>query len=133
VVATEQHRAIADTSVLVGLEAGRVDADSIGDYSWAVSTITLGELRLGVLRAVGPDVTALRLETYQLARQFDPLPIDESVADSWARLIAKLRDAGRRMPINDSWIAATAIAHDVPVVTQDADYDGAPDLTVIKI
>ena len=37
------------------------------------------------------------------------------------------------MPINDSWIAATAIAHDLPVVTQDADFDDAPGLAVIKL
>jgi hypothetical protein len=37
------------------------------------------------------------------------------------------------MPVNDSWIAATAIAHDIPVVTQDDDYDDALGLEVIKV
>ena len=45
----------------------------------------------------------------------------------------RLRAAGRRAPVNDSWIAATAIAHGVPVVTQDSDYDAMPDVRVIKI
>jgi len=35
--------------------------------------------------------------------------------------------------INDSWIAVTAIAHSIPIVTQDADYDAMPDVQVIKI
>jgi hypothetical protein len=39
----------------------------------------------------------------------------------------------RSPPVNDSWIAATAIAHGVPVVTQDSDYDAMPDVRVIKI
>jgi predicted nucleic acid-binding protein len=43
------------------------------------------------------------------------------------------RAAGRRAPINDSWIAATAIAHGVPIVTQDSDYDGMPGVEVIRI
>ena len=43
------------------------------------------------------------------------------------------RGAGRKAPINDSWIAATAIAHGVPIVTQDSDYDAIPDLKVIRI
>jgi predicted nucleic acid-binding protein len=133
VVTHEPKRAVADTSVLVGFEAGRIADDDVAEYAWAISTVTLGELRLGVLRAAGPDVIARRLETYQLARQFDPLPVDESVSDAWAILVAKLREQGRRMPINDSWIAATAIAHGVPVVTQDSDYDKTPDLTVVKI
>jgi predicted nucleic acid-binding protein len=133
VVGEPVQSAVADTSVLVGLEAGRVQAEDFEGYAWAVSVVTLGELRLGVLRASTPETTARRLETYQLARQFDPLPIDEAVADAWAKLVAKLRESRRRMPINDSWIAATAIAQGVPVVTQDSDYDGTPDLAVIKI
>ena len=38
---------------------------------------------------------------------------------AWARLRVELRDRGLRMPVNDSWIAATAIALGVAVVTQD--------------
>lgn len=34
---------------------------------------------------------------------------------------------------NDSWIAATAIARDLPIVTQDDDYDGIPGLEVIRV
>jgi len=37
------------------------------------------------------------------------------------------------MPLNDSWIAATAIAHKLPVVAQDADYDRVPGLKVIRV
>lgn len=115
------------------MEAGRVASEAFAEYSWAVSAVTLGELRLGVLRATDPETTSLRLVTYQLARQFDPLVVDESVADAWAMLVALLRADRRRMPINDSWIAATAIAHEVPIVTQDADYEAAPGLVVIKL
>lgn len=37
------------------------------------------------------------------------------------------------MPVNDSWIAATALALDVPVMTQDADYVDVPGLDVIHV
>jgi predicted nucleic acid-binding protein len=37
------------------------------------------------------------------------------------------------MLINDSWIAATALALDVPVVTQDDDYPDLPELRVIRV
>jgi len=59
--------------------------------------------------------------------------VDETVSDAWALLISRLRAAGRKAPINDSWIAATAVAHDVPIVTQDSDYDAMPDVQVIRI
>ncbi|MBI1759408.1 MAG: type II toxin-antitoxin system VapC family toxin [Actinobacteria bacterium] len=129
-----RRRAIADTSLFIGLEAHRFDDHALAELDLGVSVITLGELRLGVVSAShDPNATSRRLATYELARQFEPLPIDESVSDTWALLVAKLRAEGRKAPINDTWIAATALAHNLPVATQDNDYDVMPDLTVIKI
>jgi hypothetical protein len=61
------------------------------------------------------------------------LPVDAPVAHAWATLRIALRDAGQRMPINDSWIAATAIANRIPVASQDGDYDDVPGITVIRL
>ncbi|MEO3870466.1 type II toxin-antitoxin system VapC family toxin [Nonomuraea sp. B12E4] len=129
----ERRRALADTSVFIGLEAERFDADRFADYEWGVSVVTLGELRRGVLQARDPDASARRLSTYQLAERFEPIAIDEAVSDAWALLVSRLRVAGRKAPINDSWIAATAIALRVPVVTQDSDYDDMPGVEIIKL
>jgi predicted nucleic acid-binding protein len=131
-VVTSQ-RALAGTSIFIGLEASRFDPARFADFEWAVSAITVGELRLGVLQARTPEDASRRLSTYQLAQRFEPLTVSETVAEAWALLVSRLRTAGRKVPINDSWIAATAIAHDVPIVTQDADYDAMPDVQVIKI
>ena len=127
------RRAIADTSVFIGLEAARFDAAQFADFEWGISAITLGELRLGVLQAQSPEAASRRLSTYQLAQRFEALPVDAGVSDAWALLVSRLRAAGQQVPINDSWIAATAIAHQVPIVTQDADYDAMPDLEVIRL
>jgi len=127
------RRALADTSLFVGPETRRFHASQVTGYEWGISAITLGELRLGVLQATSPEAVSRRLSTFQLAQRFEALPVDGAVSDAWALLVSKLRDAGRKAPINDSWIAATAIAHRIPVVTQDSDYDHMPDLEVIKI
>jgi predicted nucleic acid-binding protein len=129
-----RRRAVADTSLFIGLEARRFDDAAVAELDLGVSVITLGELRLGLLSA-GRDAEAAsrRLATYELARQFEPLPVDERVSDAWALLVARLRAGGRKVPINDSWIAATALAHEIPVATQDHDYDAMPGLTVINI
>jgi predicted nucleic acid-binding protein len=128
------RRAIADTSLFIGLEARRFDDKAIAGLEFGVSVVTLGELRLGVVSAgSNPDIAARRLVTYELARRFEPLPIDESVSDAWALLVARLRAEGRRAPINDTWIAATALAYDLPLATQDADYDQMPGLAVIRM
>jgi predicted nucleic acid-binding protein len=127
------QRALADTSVFIGLETARFDASRFAEFEWGVSVVTLGELRLGVLQARDPEVSARRLSTYQLAQRFEPLAVDEAVSDAWALLVSRLRAEGRKAPINDSWIAATAIAHGVPIVTQDSDYDAMPGVEVIKV
>jgi predicted nucleic acid-binding protein len=127
------RRALADTSVFIGLGARRFDAAKFADCEWGISAITLGELRLGVLQASGPEAASKRLSTYQLAQRFEPLAVDEPVSDAWALLVSRLRAVGRKVPINDSWIAATAIAHGIPVVSRDADYDDIPGVAVIKI
>lgn len=61
------------------------------------------------------------------------MPIDGAVADRWAGLVATLRQAGRRAPVNDVWIAATAAVLDVPVVTQDDDYAAMPGVAVLRV
>lgn len=127
------RRALADTSIFIGMESARFDADRLAVYEWGVSVITLGELRLGVLQAAGPDAGSRRLSTLQLAQRFEPLGVDEAVSEAWTLLVTRLRAAKRRVPINDSWIAATAIAHNIPIVTQDRDYDAMPDVEVITV
>jgi predicted nucleic acid-binding protein len=86
-----------------------------------------------VLQARDPETASRRLSAYQPAQRSEALSVDEAVSEARALLVSRLRAAGRRAPINDSWIAATAIAHGVPIVTQDADYDAMPDVEVIRI
>lgn len=126
------ERGLADTSIFVAQETRREMSGEV-PRELAVSYVTIGELRAGVLAARDPEARARRLETLTRAQVFDPIPVDDSVAESWARLRVALRDAGLRMPVNDSWIAATAMAEGVPVVTQDDDYDGVPGLRVIRL
>lgn len=124
--------ALADTSLFVALESGRdLRAEPPSDI--AVSVITIGELRLGVIMAGTAEVRNRRLTTLQMASLVAPLEVDDRIAGVWAGLVASLRELGRRMPLNDSWIAATAIAHGMPVVTQDADYRDIPGLEVIEV
>ena len=124
---------IADTSVFTARESGRaLDVTALPD-DLGVSIITIGELRAGVLAAADVKTRDRRLATFSAAQALDPIPIDTPVADAWARLRIRLRDADLRMPVNDSWIAATTIALGVAIVTQDDDYTAVPGLTVIQV
>ncbi len=126
-------RGLADTTVFIAQESRRkLDTGLLPDEI-AVSVITIGELRAGVLAADDLDVRERRLQTYEAALHLDPVAIDGEVADAWARLRILLRDAGRRMPVNDSWIAATALSLGVPVITQDDDFPDITGLDVIRV
>jgi predicted nucleic acid-binding protein len=126
-------RGLADTSVFIARESGRpLDVDALPD-ELAVSVITIGELRAGVLVADTIRSRDRRLATLTAALQLDPVPVDHFVAAHWARLRVILRETGQRMPVNDSWIAATAMALDVPVITQDGDFPQLTGLTVIAV
>ncbi len=125
---------LLDTSVWIAREIGRPLAVERLPLRAAISIVSVGELRAGVLTAADSETRAIRLTTLSEALALEPLPIDDEVGDQWARLRLALRDRGERMPVNDSWIAATALAHDLAVVTQDDDYDvEVPGLEVIRV
>ena len=123
--------ALADTSLFIAVEQDRPLSKPPNRV--AISVVTVAELRLGVLAAQDGSTRAQRLETLSVAASLDPLPINERVAHAWATLRLALREAGKRMPVNDSWIAATAIANDMAVASQDADYDDIPGLRVLRV
>jgi len=126
-------RGVADTSVFIARESGRaLDRAALPD-ELAVSVITVGELRAGVLAAEDLLTRDRRLATLTHVLALQPLPVDEGVADAWARLQLLLRDSDQRMPVNGSWIAATALSLGVSVVTQDDDYVDVAGLDVINV
>jgi predicted nucleic acid-binding protein len=126
-------RGLADTTVFVARESGRPLHDASLPDELAVSIITVGELRAGVLSAADVRIRDQRLATLMEAMALDPVPVDDDVAEQWARLRVLLRDSRQSMPVNDSWIAATAMALAVPVVTQDEDYVELGELPVIRV
>jgi len=126
-------RGLADTSLFIAHESGRVLQESLFPDELAVSIITIGELRAGILAADDVKIRAVRLATLTRALSLDPVDVDDDVAEQWARLRVLLRDTGKRMPVNDSWIAATAMALAVPIVTQDNDYIELDELPVIHV
>jgi predicted nucleic acid-binding protein len=75
----------------------------------------------------------LRLATLMNALAFDAVPIDQAVAQAWALLRILLRDGGLKMPVDHSWIAATAMMLGVPIVAQDDDYVEIGNLSVSRV
>jgi predicted nucleic acid-binding protein len=129
-------RGLLDTSVFIASETGRsLDAAQLPEEA-AVSAITIAELHVGVLAARDLDTRARRLATLEAVSDVEVLAVDEAVAASWALLRVHLAESGRRLNVNDLWIAATAHRHGIAVVSQDDDFapvDGVGGLRVVLI
>ena len=128
---------LVDTSIFIARESGR-PLGALPERV-AVSVVTIGELQLGVLAARDSDRLARRADTLALARAADPIPISDAVMVTWAHLVADCRSAGvhRAVKLTDALIAATAVEHGLPVVTQDDDFDAManayPRLAVVRV
>lgn len=126
-------RALLDTSFFVATESGRPLGEMEMVTETEVSVVTLAELTLGVLVA-GDEERPARLATLSAVEStWDPLPVDAEVARQFARIVASLRAGGHRAPILDALVAATAIVEQIPVVTQDSDYEAIPGVEVIRV
>lgn len=127
---------VMDTSVVIARESGRPLNHEAIPRNATITVITEAELRAGVLAAPDSSTRARRLDTLQRLSGIDALPADSRAAAEWARLRAHLVEKGRRLNVNDLWIAAIATANDLPIVTQDADFEAledAPGVTVIRV
>lgn len=102
--------------------------ENIPSEALHISVLTLGEIRKGVEQmpdSARREKLRLWLE-HDLAGWFETrvLPVDIQVADRWGRLIAQM---GRPVPSIDSLLAATALHHELRLVTRnqkDFDYPG---------
>jgi predicted nucleic acid-binding protein len=76
------------------------------------------------------------MATLDILNDIEILPVDADVARIWARLRVSLAEEGRRINVNDLWIAATAARHRIPVVSRDDDFravDGMSGVVVQRV
>lgn len=129
------ERGILDTSTVILLprlaEASALPAEPL------ITAVTLAELSVGPLVARDDGERAARQAVLQQAEaDFDPLPFDAQAARAFGRVAASLRRAGRKPAARayDAMIAASAVAHDLPVYTcNPADFSGIDGLDVVAV
>lgn len=111
---------VLDTSTLVAIE--RLDPADLPAEP-VITAITLAELSVGPLVAADDAERAARQARLQLTEaSFDPLPFDDAAARAFGAVAHSLRRSGRKPAARafDALIAATAIAHDLPLYTANA-------------
>ncbi|MGN6558060.1 MAG: PIN domain-containing protein [Solirubrobacterales bacterium] len=130
------ERGLLDTSVFIAAESGRALRSEAMSFASAISSVTRAELRAGVFAAESIEIRDRRIATLEASAHFPVLPVDDEVARAWAQMCVYLAASGRSVNANDVWIAATAAAYEIPVLTQDTDFDplnGFAGLTVIPV
>ncbi len=127
-------RALLDTSFVISLARGEDLALDDPPEEAAISAVTLCGLHHGVLVATDEQRPG-RLATLIFAeRRFAALPIDTRVAPYYGRLLADARRRrGKKLQTADALIAATAAAHELPLITRDRDFSNLDSVTAIIV
>lgn len=130
---------LIDTNVLSELRRKAPDARVVAwmqdrpRQSLYLSVLTLGEIRKGIERLDDAarrqhliDWLEVELPNYFLGRLLD---IDAHTADRWGRLMSS---AGRPLPAIDGLLAATALQHDLTLVTRNTKDFAGLDIQLIN-
>ena len=114
---------ILDTNAVSAILAGDEDIAPVldGAVRHHLPAIVVGEYRYGLKRSRKMRVLEALLE--QLERESIVLVVDGGTAKHYADVRDALRRRGRPIPENDVWIAALAVQHRQPIVSQDAHFD----------
>jgi predicted nucleic acid-binding protein len=88
-----------------------------------LSVLTVGEIRRGVA-GLAPGKRRTQLEAW-LEAELQPrfagriLPIDAAIADRWGLIAAEAKRRGKALPIVDGLLVATALHHNLTVISRD--------------
>ena len=128
-------RGILDTSTVIAMR-DITDPSALPDEP-LITAVTLAELSAGPLVARDDRERAARQAHLQEAEaDFDPLPFDRASARAFGQVAASLRRSGRKTAARayDALIAATAMAHRLPVYTcNPGDFDKIDGLHVVPV
>ena len=110
--------------------------DAQEDETLYISVLAIGEIRKGIAKLV-PSKRRTELEIWLdgVVDRFDRriLPLSVSTAIRWGELKAALEIQGRPLPVIDSLMAATALEHDLTLVTRNEDDFAATCVKVLNL
>lgn len=127
-------RIVVDTDVASYIFKGHVSVkgyvNTLRGSKLVLSFISVAEMRMGAITASWGIRRRHNLEQY--LEDFEVMYADDALCTSWARLRADNRAIGRPLASEDAWIAATALALDAPLATNNlSEFENIPSLRLI--
>ncbi|MBQ9623162.1 MAG: type II toxin-antitoxin system VapC family toxin [Treponema sp.] len=124
---------LIDTNVIIRFFKGETEFFSLFDdmEQLYVSSVSVGELMYGAELSKKSDFN--RQNYFCFCEQMKVLQPDLEVAKMYGKIKSNLKAKGRPIPENDIWIAATALAADLELVTADTDFENISGLCVVKM
>lgn len=124
--------AVIDTSAIIAFFRGDDRAASrIAELTRLVVPVAVvAELLAGCIGSTRRGGGLREVHAFLRSSRVDIAPATAATAERWAVIWDGLRRAGRRIPINDVWIAASAMELGLPVVTSDRHFLEVPQILV---
>ncbi|MBI2865166.1 MAG: PIN domain-containing protein [Chloroflexi bacterium] len=128
-------RYLLDADWLISFLNGKANAvelvANLANGGIALSIITLGEVYEGLLGSSGKPRHSAKLDEF--VDSVDLIAPTVHVAHQYANVRSRLRSQGIPIPDNDLWIAATALAHDIVLVSRDRHFERIPRLKLNQL
>lgn len=114
---------LLDTNIVIEVFDGNKDvADKINKLpTFYLTSIVLGELYIGVNRVTNKAKHLKKVNDF--LKLCTVLDVDSTTAVYYGEIVAALYKKGKPLPINDVWIAATALQHDLTLITRDKHFN----------
>jgi tRNA(fMet)-specific endonuclease VapC len=121
---------LLDTNIIIEVfDSNKEIADKINKLpEFYISSIVLGELYTGVNRVTNKAKHLKQLTDF--LKLCTVLDADSTTAKHYGELIAALYKKGKPLPTNDVWIAATALQHNLTLITRDKHFNEIPGLKI---
>ncbi|KRP35516.1 MAG: hypothetical protein ABS34_10845 [Opitutaceae bacterium BACL24 MAG-120322-bin51] len=122
-----------DTSAVISLFRGQKEALEHFNQAqevWMPVTV-LGELYCGLRKCNNPEKERLKIS--ELSERCLIVGVDEGTAIRYAEIYSNLEEKGTMIPLNDIWIAAFAVRHEISLLARDSHFERIDGLNLIAL
>jgi tRNA(fMet)-specific endonuclease VapC len=95
--------------------------------------VVIGELKAGFQKGTRTEKNYLELVKFVDLDRVSVQWSDDDTLELYAKIWTDLARRGKPIPTNDIWIAALCVQHDLPLATNDSDFDNISLLQTIKV